>query len=223
MKILKKLRQLIKSKSQKSTPQTTEPVIVPEAVSDNDSEDDYLHPITSRIMQWLDKHQWKYEHQKPKADKRVHHLVLGFAMHENDRDDWLCVIRVNESNQLITMFGISEDSVPEKYYAPVLVAIAKANINIGYGNLELDIDDGEFRAKISLDAEFTKLTDKSLECYIQAVSNLMSVIDDINKTIKQDDLPISFNALIEQNKKRNQNNQDDDEEDGFFMPTRQAQ
>lgn len=51
----------------------------------------------------------------------------------------------------------------------------------------------------------------------------MSVIDDINKTIKQDYLPISFNALIEQNKKRNQNNQDDDEEDGFFMPTRQAQ
>ena len=36
------------------------------------------HPITTQIMTWLDKQEWKYDHRFPNDDGHTHHLILGF-------------------------------------------------------------------------------------------------------------------------------------------------
>lgn len=223
MKILKKLKQLIGLSKNKKLKADVIENAASEVVLADDTNDEYLYPLTRRVIQWLETQQWKYEHRTPVDDKRIHHLLLGFAMMEKGRSDWLCVIRVNESNQLISMFGIIEEPIAEAYYPHALLAISKANIGISYGNLELDIDDGEFRAKLSFDAEFTKLTDMSLGSNIQTLYNLVGVIDDIKNNIKKLDYPMKFEELIKQNKKDNNNHDDTDGDNVFFMPTKKVQ
>ena len=51
--------------------------------------------------------------------------------------------------------------------------------------LELDPYDGELRAKVSFDGEFTSISDRALSCYVQAVSGLIDIAYDIIKNTKQ--------------------------------------
>lgn len=172
------------------------------------------HPITSEIMAWLDKQEWKYDHRTP-SDGETHHIVMGFSDREND---WTCVFRINESNQLVTVFGILENSVPVSHYTAMLMELSKMNMNIGFGSIEFDPTDGEVRAKVAFDVEFNALTDKSLGCYLQAVAGLTEVARSIMHVVMMDDEPSQFagdyidlgdevKAVI------------DDEKRIFFLPT----
>ena len=176
------------------------------------------YPITSQIMTWLDKQDWKYDHRTP-SDGETHHIVMGFSDREND---WTCVFRINESNQLVTVFGILENSVPVSHYTAMLMELAKLNVNVGFGSIEFDPADGEVRAKVAFDVEFNALTDKSLGCYLQAVAGLTEVARNIMHIVLADDEPSQFagdyidvgdevRAVV------------DDEKRTFFLPTRTAQ
>lgn len=129
------------------------------------------HPITDRITTWLVAQDWHYEHRKPnpKTDGRTHHVILTFT---DNSSDWTCVFRINEQNQLVAMFGVLAQTVPPSHYAPMLMKIAHANLNIAFGSIELDPTDGEVRVKMSVDAEFSTLSDKALACYLQGLSGL---------------------------------------------------
>ena len=61
----------------------------------------------------------------------------------------------------------------------VLMAIAKANTAIGFGGVELDLEDGELRVKLSVDAEFTAISDDALNHYLNVLANLTYIAKDI--------------------------------------------
>ncbi|MDO4450161.1 MAG: YbjN domain-containing protein [Moraxella sp.] len=176
------------------------------------------HPITSQIMTWLDKQDWKYDHRTP-SEGHIHHLIMGFSDREND---WTCVFRINEENQLVTIFGILENSVPVSHYTAMLMELAKMNMNVGFGGIEFDPTDGEVRAKVAFDVEFSPLSDKALGCYLQAVAGLTEVARNIMHIVLADDEPSQFagdyidvgdevRAVV------------DDEKRTFFLPTQTTQ
>lgn len=176
-------------------------------------------PITRDIMTWLDKQDWKYNHRPPDDGGHTHHLIMGFTDREND---WTCVFRINEDNQLVSVFGILDDGVPVSYYTAMLMEIAKINMNISFGGIELDPADGEVRAKIAFDAEFTPLTDQLLACYLQVLAGLTKVAQGIMMLVLADDEPSQFAGdymdtddeikTVVNNEKRT-----------FFLPTHTAQ
>lgn len=176
-------------------------------------------PITRYIMAWLDKQDWKYNHRPPDDGGHTHHLIMGFTDREND---WTCVFRINEDNQLVSVFGILDDGVPVSHYTAMLMEIAKINMNISFGGIELDPADGEVRAKIAFDAEFTPLTDQLLACYLQVLAGLTKVAQGIMMLVLVDDEPSQFAGdyvdtddeikTVVNNEKRT-----------FFLPTHTAQ
>lgn len=176
------------------------------------------HPITSEIMAWLDKQEWKYDHRTP-SEGYTHHIIMGFTDREHE---WTCVFRINEDNQLVTAFGILEDSVPVSHYTAMLMELAKLNLNVNFGSVEFDPMDGEIRAKVAFDVEFTPVTDKMLGCYLQALAGLTEVARSIMILVMLDDEPSQFagdyidlgdevKAVI------------DDEKRIFFLPTQLPQ
>ena len=223
IKMFKKIKSLFK-KSNMSSPQTTNPKneeVDVEGLKNNANlpiNQQKNYPITSQIMTWLDKQDWKYDHRTP-SDGETHHIVMGFSDREND---WTCVFRINEGNQLVTVFGILENSVPVSHYTAMLMELAKVNLNVSFGGIEFDPTDGEVRAKVAFDVEFNALTDKSLGCYLQAVAGLTEVARNIMHIVLADDEPSQFagdyidvgdevRAVV------------DDEKRTFFLPTRTAQ
>lgn len=176
-------------------------------------------PITRDIMAWLDKQDWKYNHRPPDDGGHTHHLIMGFTDRENN---WTCVFRINEDNQLVSVFGILDDGVPVSHYTAMLMEIAKINMNISFGGIELDPADGEVRAKIAFDAEFTPLTDQLLACYLQVLAGLTKVAQGIMMLVLADDEPSQFAGdymdtddeikTVVNNEKRM-----------FFLPTHTAQ
>lgn len=152
------------------------------------ADDAHQLPITNRIKAWLDEEGWRYEHHLPTENaSRTQHLILGFT--NKNSQEWTCIFRINESNQLVTLFGIIQETVLVCHYAQTLVEISRANLNIGYGNIELDPYDGELRVKISFDGEFTSISDRMLSCYMQAVSSLVDIAYAIIKNAQQDSTP----------------------------------
>lgn len=173
MKIFKKIYHAL---HKKITTQK-QPINTSQAPSKHDKVDtSYRQPITNRLIQWLENKQWQYQHRPPAGDIRVHHLIVGFT---DSEADWTCVLRIHESTQLICMFGIVEEVIPQSQYVPVLMAIAKANTAIGFGGVELDLEDGELRVKLSVDAEFTAISDDALNHYLNVLANLTYIAKDI--------------------------------------------
>lgn len=187
MKLFKKIAQFISDKLATAEPKPqpqSQPNPVNDAADDTAHQADTLnstdshtatHPITDELMVFLDAHNWKYEHRHANtADgytvvPQIHHLIVPFS----DKDaEWTCVFRINERTQLVSIFGILPEVVPQSHFAPMTMAIAMANLGIPFGNLELDPTDGEVRAKISFDAEFTPMTDKALGCHLQGLASL---------------------------------------------------
>lgn len=176
MTFIKKIKQLFGKQ-----PQTPPPLPVSDEV--------HLHPITTRIMTWLDDQAWTYEHKPPIGETRIHHLMLGFV---DTGQEWTCVFRINESNQLVSVFGVLEDMVPVSHYVSALMAIAKANLAISHGSIELDPSDGEVRAKMAFDGEFTKISDHALACHLQAVAGLTELARSVVMMVMADDEPSQY-------------------------------
>lgn len=176
MTFIKKIKQLFSKR-----PQTPPPLPV--------ADDGHLYPITTRIMTWLDAQGWTYEHRTPTSDSRIHHLMLGFA---DAGQEWTCVFRINESNQLVSLFGILDEALPVSHYTSALMAMAKANLSVGYGSVELDPTDGEVRAKVAFDGEFTKISDHALACYVQAIAGLTELARSVVGAVMADDEPSQY-------------------------------
>lgn len=195
------------------------PALKPKQILATSTTDPISYPITSDIMAWLDKQDWKYDHRPPDDSGHTHCLIMGFTDRENN---WTCVFRINENNQLVSVFGILDDSVPVSHYTAMLMEIAKMNMKVSFGGIELDPTDGEVRAKIAFDVEFNPLTDKSLGYYLQALAGLTEVARGIMMFVLADDEPSQFardyvdvgdeiKAVV------------DDEKRTFFLPTHTAQ
>lgn len=213
MSIINKLKNILKPKN---TVPTEEAAIDDTAVSCEKTE---VPALVGIITAWFDKQGWKYEHRPPAHDRAVHHLILGFA---DKGHEWTCVFRIQEENQLVTMFGILEDTLPVTHYMAILMAFAKTNLNISYGNLELDPTDGEVRVKLAFDGEFTKVDETSLGCYMQAVAGMTELARNIIGEVMAEDSPSQFAGDYLDVSDEITAKVGDDKQ-AFFVPTRTQQ
>ena len=218
MKILKKIYQIInKSKSKKNQQadvSVKQPTEQPTNVDGVDTQ--YLYPITTRIMSWLDETSWRYEHRPLGQDSRVHYLVLGFA---DKGHEWDCVFRICEKSQVVVILGILRDSIPVSHYASVLMAIAKVNSTINYGHLELDPTCGDVQVKLTFDTEFTHITNHMLNCHIQVVAAMTELARGVVKEIMQDDNPSQLVSDFIEIDIEGQDEMVIDDIGSFFLPT----
>lgn len=204
MKFLKKLKNIFKPRNQPaSSPSQALPI--------------HHYPVTQRVMTWLDAQDWHYEHKKSEHDSRTHHLIMSFT---DNSADWTCVFRINERTQMLSIYGILPDIVPLSHYAPMLTKIAYANLNISFGNIELDPTDGEVRVKMSIDAEFSPLNDRALGCYLQGVASLTELAQKIFNEVM---VELEPSPLVHDYLETPEYEADAQTDSEFFMPTQQAQ
>lgn len=167
-----------------------------------------LQPITDTLMAYLDKRQCHYQHKT--TGTNTHHLIVPF---EDQDEAWYCVFRVNEKSQLVCIFGILSQTVAQDYFASILAAFTKENINIPFGQLSIDPKDGEIHAKIAFDAEFTPLSNDLLDCHIYGLKTLVELAQNIYQNIIQEPEP----SLLVLDYITNQ--EAEEAEPAFFEPT----
>lgn len=131
-------------------------------------------PITTRIQQYLNEHQWHFLHHLPKsADHyQTHHLSMRM---KNDDISWVCLFRIQERTQLVATYGILPFSIPESHRKAAMLLITQLNYDMILGNLELDLTDGEIRFKTALDIEATGISDAIIHYLLQSVIAMTTV------------------------------------------------
>lgn len=192
MNLFKKLKNLA-TKTSKSDNDTTQT-----ADTKNHHAQDDSHPISRRIGEWVDSHNWKYDHRTPDDDSqlRTHRFLLRFNDNIDDvKLQWNCIIRIHEKTQLITLYGLPQITIPRSHYLLVMSIISAVNYALGFGSIDFNITTGDLHAKVSFDAEFTDLSDKALASYLQACASITAkTYDLINSSINSpDDI---HNALL---------------------------
>ncbi len=70
---------------------------------------------------------------------------------------------IKEENNRLVVYVVSPFNIPEEKRVAAAEFIARANSGMYFGNLELDLDDGEVRYKTSIDLEGGTLTEKMVE------------------------------------------------------------
>lgn len=104
----------------------------------------------------------------------------------------------------------------------MLMKIAYTNTSLSFGSIELDPSDGEVRTKISVDGEFSALSDKALGCYLQGVAGLTELAQRLYDDAMSELEPSPFwqDYLLESQEMTGDGTHTDG---GFFMPTQARQ
>lgn len=204
----KKLKALIRPDTEYSPEQGTEDGTDPDKDRPNTSETDtppnpkapfmpaldspedtaHLNPVSQRVIAWLDERQWHYQHYEPAHDDelRCHHFVVGF---KNDSYQWNCIIRIFEKNQLVSLVAIINSDLPAKYHVALMTALNQINTGLNIGSLDFNPKTGDIRARLGFDAEFSILSYRLLDSYLQGVSGLIDRAYDTIGFVLADDAP----------------------------------
>lgn len=150
---------------------------------------DIPHAISKRVGEWLDSHNWKYDHRTPNDNGYTHHFLLRFNDSIDDvKLQWNCIIRIHETTQLITLYGLPQMTIPKSHYLLVMSVINAVNYVLKFGSIEFNTTTGDLHAKVSFDAEFTDLSDKALASYLQACASITAkAYELINDSINSPD------------------------------------
>lgn len=175
MSVLKKLKKLI-GKPQNSKPDTSQS---DKPDNDKSADFDHLNPISQVLTHWITQNDWKYQHFEPDEHDdgtRLNVFVMSFG---GGDFDWRLVIQVLEKPQLVTMFGILDDTIPKEYRLSAMVLLAERARFLHFGDIELDLSTGELRSKIYFDGEFTKLNERMLDIQTSQMYRLAEICDQI--------------------------------------------
>ncbi|MEI6169336.1 MAG: YbjN domain-containing protein [bacterium] len=92
---------------------------------------------------------------------------------KGDNASFKIAIRANEDTERVTVFCTSPNLVPEDKRSIVAEFITRATYGLSFGNIEMDMSDGEVRAKSAVDIEGGVLTPKMVGSLISCSVNLM--------------------------------------------------
>ncbi|MDO4894024.1 YbjN domain-containing protein [Moraxella sp.] len=205
MNFFKRLKQRLTKSNRSNSAQTDETT----------AQISHRQSLIKTITAWLSDKDWHYEqHNNPNLPHTWH-----FILHFQEFKDWACVLQVNEQNQLVNLYGVLTQTVPETHFAAALVAINRINTRLPLGNIELDTSDGELRVRIGFDAEFVPPTNKLLDMYLHLVIQLSKAAHELYGDLCQEEepSPIIYDYLM------NEPNDDEVESSPFFEPTQQYQ
>lgn len=185
-------------------------------------DDDIAHQraVTKRLITWLDENNLKYSYQESEDDEAVYFLMLGFV--GDDDYEWNCVFRINERNKLVNIYGIIPFVIPQDYYAEALAILANINQRINFGNVELDLQDGEVRFKTFFDAEFTTLSSRNIDSYVHGTSIFTKLAFDTMSDLLSRPARQSFDEILASLHNDNQTENDNTDSD-FIVPSQAIQ
>ena len=163
MKLLKKLKSLLKRADAKRSNKNAQSI--------TEHQSDTKQPITDHIIQYLKRHGWQYEARSNDGTitPQIHHLIILFSY---TKYQWSCVFRINETSQLVSIFGILPEVVPDSHFAMMLMAIAKANLSIPLGVLSLTQPMARYTPKLAWMLNLLPLSDNALGVHLQGVASL---------------------------------------------------
>lgn len=141
----------------------------------NHSNKKSAHPITDRIAAYLTTKDWKFTHFPPKDSSKssTHHLSLGM---KSDDMEWGYLFRINEDNQLLSVYGILPFSLSQEQISAGVALATQINYDLMIGNIEIDLRDGEVRFKNAIDTECIHLNEQVLDYLTQSVTAMTHVI-----------------------------------------------
>ena len=182
--------------------------------SESDSSDDL--PIVNRLKEFLNHKQWHYTYYPPRKNdnQQSHHLSLRMR---NKQIDCGYLFRVQESNNLLAVYGILPFLIPESHQSAAMLLITQINYDMLIGNLEMDISDGEIRYKNAIDVEAVGIDDHIIEHLLQTVIAMTTVsyelFSDLMNTPKpSENMATLLSELRQQEDART-----------FFLPTQYVQ
>lgn len=176
MSVLKKLKHLFQKSSK---PAQTNPK------KDKADELDHLNPISQVFSAWITQNEWTYQHFEPDErddGTRLNVFVVNFG---GGQFDWKLVVQILEKPQLISMFGIIDETVPKEYRLATAVLLAERARHLFFGDIELDLSTGDLRAKVYFDGEFTKLSSRMLDTQIGQLFRLTELCWEIKEQSRQ--------------------------------------
>lgn len=104
-------------------------------------------------------------------DNPIHHFTMQVS---DGEQEWGCMMRFFESQQLLAVYSIFPFSVPDSHRREMLAVISYLNYDLVLGNMEMDVSDGELRFKTSLDLEVTGLNEFVLAYLLQSNFSVVS-------------------------------------------------
>lgn len=121
--------------------------------------------IESVVEQFLDEEGWSY-------GRHEEHPVFHFGL-TGENAQFMCYFLMDEQNEQVAAYVASPNTVPVEKRQVVAEFITRANFGLKFGNLEMDMDDGDLRAKASIDVEGGMLTTTMVRNLIGAAITTM--------------------------------------------------
>lgn len=134
--------------------------------------------IIDYLKQYFNDKEWRYTHYRPATNdsQQSHHLFLRMR---NKQLDCGYLFRVQETNNLLAVYGILPFLIPESHQSAAILLITQINYDMLIGNLEMDINDGEIRYKNAIDVEAVGIDDNTIEHLLQSVVAMTTVTYEI--------------------------------------------
>lgn len=173
-------------------------------------------PIVDRLKEFLSHKQWHYTYYPPRKNdnQQSHHLSLRMR---NKQIDCGYLFRVQESNNLLAVYGILPFLIPESHQSSAMLLITQINYDMLIGNLEMDINDGEIRYKNAIDVDAIGLDDPIIEHLLQTVIAMTTVSHELFSDLMNTQEPSEDMATLLSELRQ----QEDDRT--FFLPTQYVQ
>jgi hypothetical protein len=113
------------------------------------------------VRAYFDRQDWRYE-----TLEGAHVLRSHFRA---DAGDWVTYAHVRDEPRQVIVYSVADVACPGQYLGAMAEFVTRANYGLVLGNLELDLSDGEVRAKTSLDVGGAQLSEQSLDALVGAL------------------------------------------------------
>ncbi|OXL25516.1 YbjN domain-containing protein [Psychrobacter sp. DAB_AL32B] len=172
--------------------------------------------IVDYLKQYFNDKEWHYTHYQPATNdsQQSHHLFLRMR---NKQLDCGYLFRVQETNNLLAVYGVLPFLIPESHQSAAMLLITQINYDMLIGNLEMDINDGEIRYKNAIDIEAVGIDDDIIEHLLQSVVAMTTVTYEIfSDLISNQDPAKELQTLLTQLRQQADSRT-------FFLPTQFVQ
>ncbi|SLJ85599.1 YbjN domain-containing protein [Psychrobacter sp. DAB_AL43B] len=172
--------------------------------------------IVDYLKQYFNGKDWHYTHYQPATNdsQQSHHLFLRMR---NKQLDCGYLFRVQETNNLLAVYGVLPFLIPESHQSAAMLLITQINYDMLIGNLEMDINDGEIRYKNAIDIEAVGIDDDIIEHLLQSVVAMTTVTYEIfSDLISNQDPAKELQTLLTQLRQQADSRT-------FFLPTQFVQ
>ena len=123
--------------------------------------------LYERVRGFLDEEGWDVEEEIAEG--------LFYSAAEADNGTYDVVVAADDDNERIGVWAIFPEEIPPERRSAVALYVTRVNHGLAIGNLELDLDAGILRCKVSVDTEHVEITPAAFANLLSASVELLDV------------------------------------------------